>query len=101
MDRTGWGLGLSPKIGRYGRGWIARGGDLFLPQIEHSHTVYCDQAHYGPMSGGRVEDGVKGGQAVVGSGSPGFGGDVESGSGSRTDGGGGGDGRDRTEMKRY
>ena len=85
MDRTGWGLGISPTIGRYGRGWITRGGDICLPQLEHIHIVYCDHALSGPMSGGRVEDGVKGGQLVVGSGSPGFGVDEESGSGSGTD----------------
>ena len=59
-------MGLSPAGGRDGEGGIEGGGDLRLPSPEHSRTVYCDQAHYGPVSGGGAEAGAKGGQAVVG-----------------------------------
>ena len=63
---TGRKLGLLPAEGCNGRGGVAGGGDLRLPSPEHSRTVYCDQAHYGPVSGGGAEAGAKGGQAVVG-----------------------------------
>ena len=46
------------------------------------------------MSGGGVEAGVKGDQAVVGAGRIGCGGDTDGISEGGTDGGGGGDGRD-------
>ena len=46
------------------------------------------------MSGGGAEAGVKGDQAVVGSGRIGCGGDVDGASGGRTYGGGGGNGQD-------
>ena len=60
-------------------------------------TVYCDQTHYRPVSGGGAEDGVKGGQAIVGSRQTGFGGGEYGGLGGRTEGGGGlyGQGGDR------
>ena len=76
LERTGQSMGLSPAGGRDGRDRIAGGGDLNLPPPEHSCTVYCDQAHYGPVSGGRAEAGVKGRQVVVGEGRTGFGGDM-------------------------
>ena len=83
-------MGPSTAVGRDGRGVISGGGDLRLPPPENSCTVYCDQAHYGPVSGGRAEAGVKGGQEVVGSGWTGFGGDMDGSSQGGTDGGGGG-----------
>ena len=69
---------------------ITGGEDLCLLPPEHSLTVYCDQAHYGPVSGGGVEDGVKGVQLVVGAGRIRLGGDADGGLGGGTDEGGGG-----------
>ena len=80
--------------GRDRRGRISGSGYLYIPPPEHSDTVYCDQAHYGPVSGGGAEAGVKGGQAVVEEVHTGFGGDADSGSGDGIDGEVGGDGRD-------
>ena len=95
MDRKGQLMGVSPSGGRYGRGRITGGGDLFLPPSEHSRTYYCDQAHYGPLSGGGEEAGVKGFQAVVGELRLGIGGDVDGGSVGGTDGGRGVDIQDQ------
>ena len=74
-------------------GGTAGGGDLHLPPLEYSCKVHCNQAHYGPMSGGGAETGATGIQAVVGTGRSGCGGDADGGSEGGTDGGGGGDGR--------
>ena len=75
---------------------IEGGGDLSLvPPTETNCTVYYDQAHYGPMSGGETEAAVKGGQAMVGAGRTGFGEDTYGGSGGVTDRRVGGDRRDR------
>ena len=49
-------------------------GDLHLPPPEHGHTIHCDHAHYGTVSGGRATPGYKGGKAVVKSGVSGTGG---------------------------
>ena len=46
---------------------------------EHIHKIYCNKAHYGPMSGGIVEPGGNGTKAVVGAGWPGPGGDMDGG----------------------
>ena len=54
-------MGLSPAGGCDGRGKIIGGGYLRLPLPEHSSIVYCNQAHYRPVSGGEAEDRVKGG----------------------------------------
>ena len=70
------------------RGGIEGGEDLRLPPPEKD-TVYCDQDHYGPVSGSREEARVKGGQSVAGAGRTGFGRDADSGSGGGTDRGGG------------
>ena len=55
-------MGLSLSGGRDGGGGIAGGGDLRLPSPERSFIVCCNQDHYGPISGGGTESGVKGGQ---------------------------------------
>ena len=86
LERTGHYIGVSLAGGRDGRGGITEGGDLCLPPIEHSRTVYCGQAHYIPMSVVGAEDWVMGGQEVVGAGRIGLGGDVDSGLGGITDG---------------
>ena len=53
-------MGL-PSVGVCNGGsWFAGGGDLRLLPPEHSRTVYCDQANYGPVSGRKVESGAKG-----------------------------------------
>ena len=69
-------MGVSPTGVRGGGGRIIGGGDLRLPSPEHSCTVHCDHAYYGPVYGGGAEAGVKGGQAVVGAGRLGLGGGV-------------------------
>ena len=79
---------VSPAVGRDCGGGITGGGDLNIPSLEHSYTVHCDQAHYGPVSGGGAAAGFKGVQAVVGSGQILLGGDVNVGSGGGTDVGG-------------
>ena len=84
-------MDIPPSVGHDGRGGTVGGGDLRLPPPEHSHTVYCDQDHYGPVSGGGAENGVVGLQAVVGAGRNVCGGDSDGVSGGRTDGGGEGD----------
>ena len=67
LERTVRWMGLSPAGESDGGGGITREVDLRLPPPEHSRTVYCDQAHYGPVSDGGSEAWVKGGKAVVGS----------------------------------
>ena len=47
---------------------------------------YCNQAQYGPVSGGKEASRVMDGQAVVGTGRFGLGRDIEGGSGGGTDG---------------
>ena len=84
--------GIPPSGGRNDGGCTAGGRDLHILPPEHSHTVYCDQAHYGPVSGGGAEARVKGSQAVVVSGRVGCGGYADSGSGGGMGGGGIGDG---------
>ena len=69
-----------------GIGGPSGGGYLLLPPPENSDTVYCDQAYYGPVSGGRSENGATDPQAVVGARRVGYGGDANSGSGGGTDG---------------
>ena len=64
---TGRSMVLSPTRGCDGGDRITGGGDLRLTPLEQSRTVYCEQDHYGPVYGGRVEAGFKGIQAVVGS----------------------------------
>ena len=86
-------LDLPPSGGRNAGGGNAGGGDLRLPTKEHSCTVYCDEAHYGPVSGGRSDNGFKGDQGVAEAGYIVCGGDVEGGLVGGIDGGEGGDGR--------
>ena len=44
---------------RDGRSGIAGDGDLRIPPPEHGHTFHFNQAHYGPVSVGRVETRAK------------------------------------------
>ena len=78
-------MGLPPSGVCDSVGRIAVGGEPRLPPPEHSHTVYCNQAHYGTVSGGRAEAGVKVGQAVVGSERPRYGGNSDGGLGGGID----------------
>ena len=43
-----------------GGGGSVGGGDLCIPPPEHSRKVYCDKAHYLPVSGGGEETGAVG-----------------------------------------
>ena len=79
--------GVSSAGRNSGRGGIAGGGYLHLPPPEHSHTVHYNEANYGPLSGDEAAAGVKGGQAVVGAGRLGLGGDADRGSGGEKEGG--------------
>ena len=86
-------VGIPPSGGRDGGGGTKGGGDLHLPPPEKILTFHCNQAHYGPVSGGEAETRATDIQAVVGTLQVGCGGDADSGSGGRTYGGGGGYGR--------
>ena len=92
-------MGISLAEVCNGIGGITGGEDIRLLPLEHIFTIYCDQTHYGPVSGGGVEAIFKGVQAVVGSVRTGFGKDADSGLvsgtergwvGDRQDGGGNG-----------
>ena len=85
LTRKGRLMGVPPTGGRDVGGGTSGGGYLCLPLSEHIFTFYCYQAHYVPVSCGGVEAGVKGYQAVVGSGRIGCGGDADGGSGGGTD----------------
>ena len=65
-EREGRCVGMPPTGGRDVRVRTAGSGYLRLPPPEHGHIVYCNQAHYGSVSGGGAETGAKGVQAVVG-----------------------------------
>ena len=78
-------MGISLYGGRYGRGGITGGGYLHILPPKHSRTVYFDLVYYIPVTGYRVEAGVKGGEAVMGSGQTGFIGNAGGGSGGEID----------------
>ena len=59
-ESTGRWMGVYPSGGSDGGGGIAGGGYLRIPSPEHSRKVHCNQAHYGPVSGGGTEYGVNG-----------------------------------------
>ena len=67
-------MDVSPAGGIDFGGGIIGGGYLCLLLPEHICTVYCDQAHSGPMSGSSAYAGVRSVQEVVGSGKIGLGG---------------------------
>ena len=92
-------MGVSPTGCCDGRGGINGGGDLSILPPEHSCTVYCNQAHYGPVSSREAQKGVKGGHAVVVEGQIGIGGDTDSGWRDGKNGGRGGDGQDRDRVE--
>ena len=52
-------MDIPPTGGRDGRGVIAGGGDLLIPPPEHIGTVYCNQAHYVPVSSSGAKARVK------------------------------------------
>ena len=93
-EREGWCVGIPPAGGHNDVGGPAGGGDLRFFPLENSCIVYCDQAHYVPVSSGGVETGATGLQVVVGTGRGECGGDVDSGLGCGMAGGGGGDVQD-------
>ena len=70
---------LTPTVRGDGDSGTTGGGYLHLPPPEHSRALYCNQAHYGPVFGGRAMPGYKGLQAVVGAGGPILGGDADGG----------------------
>ena len=68
LAREGWSGSIPPSGGRVGGVIISGGRGLRLSLLEHVRTVYCDQAHYVPVTGGGLEAGSKGVQVVVGTG---------------------------------
>ena len=60
-------MGVSPADRSDGGGGISGGGYLRLLLQEHSRTVHCDHAHYGPVYVRGEAYGVTGGQVVVAS----------------------------------
>ena len=79
-ERTGRRMGLNPYGGCNIGVRLAGGGDFCIPPPEHSLTVYCDQANYGPTYGSKTEAGAKGGKKMVGTGRFGLVGDKDGGS---------------------
>ena len=86
-------MGTNTDGGHYGGSGTSGGEYLRLPPPEKSHTVYCDQAHYGPVYGGGAETRATCVQVVVVKGQGVYGGDVDGQSRGGTDRWGGGDGR--------
>ena len=80
---------LTPAGVHDGGGRIVEDGYLRLLPPEQSCTIYCNQGHYGPVSGRGVETRFKDDQSVLGARRFGCGGDADVGSGGRTDVGGG------------
>ena len=56
-EECGWDIGLTPTGGGDDGGRYTGGGYLCRLPPEHSHTIYCDHAHYEPVSGGGVMPG--------------------------------------------
>ena len=81
-------MGIPPAGVRNSGGGTVGGVDLRLPPPEHSSKLYCNQSHYGPVSGYGVDAGVKYDQAVAGAGLIGCGEYADSGSVGGTDRGG-------------
>ena len=67
-EGTGRRLGLTPSGGCNGGGGVIGGEYLRLQPPEHRGGLYCDQAHYGPVSGGKQDTRAKSGNAFVGTG---------------------------------
>ena len=84
----GWWVSVSHTSRIDGGSEVAGGRYLRLPPPEHSCTVHCDQAHYGPVSSGGAETGATGLQEVVIEGCGGCEGDADGILGGGTDGGG-------------
>ena len=59
LASKGWCMVIPPNGVRNRRGGTAGGGYRCLPPSEHSCTVYCDRAHYVPVSGGGAEAGSR------------------------------------------
>ena len=67
-------MGL-PRTGRGdGGGGHTVCGYIYFPPPEHICTIYYDKAHYGTVSGGGLDPGIKGVKAVVAAGFLGNGG---------------------------
>ena len=77
-------MGVYPGGRINGGGSIAGGGELLLPQTEHSRIFHFDQAHYGPVSDIRATSRVKVDHTIVGIGWLGLGSYIDGGSGGGT-----------------
>ena len=79
-------MGVPPTGGVNGKDGPSGFGYLCSPPPEHSHTVHFNQAHYGPVSGGRATPRDKGVKEAVVAVVSGTGGDADGGSVSGTGG---------------
>ena len=93
VEGMGQRLGFTPYVGCNGEGGVIESGDLRLLPPEHRGTMYFDQDHYGPVSGGEAEVRAKSDNAVMVTVGSGLGGNANGGPGGGVNGGGGGDGR--------
>ena len=94
MARERQRVDIPPAGGRNGGGGTAGSVGLHLPPLEHSCTVYCDQAHYEPVSRDGADTRYTGIQAVVVTVQGGREGGLYGGLGGVMDRGGVGDGQD-------
>ena len=65
-SEPGRNLKLTSPWGGDGGGGDAGNQNLCHPSPEHCHTIYCNKANYGPVSGDREAYGVAGFEVVVG-----------------------------------
>ena len=87
-------MDIPPTGGRDDRNGTVGGRDPRILPPEQNFTVYCDQAHYGPVFGGGSDTGAKDIQAVVVTVMVRCRRHVDGSSGGGTGGGGGGGGGD-------
>ena len=93
LGKGGTVCGHTPTGGSNGGSGTAVCGDLCILPPEHSRKVYCENAHCGPVSGGREETRSTVIQTVVGTGRGRCGEYADRSLVGRTDRGGGGTGR--------
>ena len=68
IEELGWYTDVPYPGGGDGRSGHAGGGYLRILPPEHRHVIYCDKAHYGPVSDGVAVPRSVGFEAVAGTG---------------------------------